>query len=246
MRRFFLSYCIFEKTYFFAKRAESSMSMEQSNKMSRRNALVGTLGVALGGSLLTSIGYADEKSADSEDQVWKYTKLCPKKVGQRVHDSFGTKGCMYGALKGAILEYAQAIESTDAAKAAAARSFPFVGMQAGRAGCGKLKSLCGGVNGAAIFMALFVDKTPDLTALIQKLGDYAKETALPEFKPENDPYENFPTAVAHGVTCKEMGGAWMAAASEDFKKVVGERCKRHTASIMAKAVELLNDYFKEA
>lgn len=218
--------------------------MEQSNKMSRRNALVGTIGVAMSATMLTSIVNAEEKPAETEDKVWKYTKLCPKKVGQRVHDSFGSKGCMYGALKGAILEYAEAIEANDATQAAIARAFPFVGMQSGRGGCGKLKSLCGGINGAAIFMGLFVDNTADLMALIQKLGDYAKETALPEFKPENDPYDNFPTAVAHGVSCKEMGSAWMAVASEDFKKIVGERCKRHTASIVAKAIELLNEHFK--
>ena len=218
--------------------------MSQEKKVSRRQAmLIGGLGLATGGMLAGSTLSAEEATELVGEKTWKYVKVCPKKVADRVYKSFDGKGCMYGAMKGAVLEYADQVEAVDKTQAQIARSFPFIAMQAGRSGCGKLKSLCGAVNAGAVFMALFESDPAELTALIQELGKYAAETALPEYKPEGDKYPDFPTAVAHGVSCKEMGGAWMAAASDDYKKIVLERCQRHTASILQKTIELLNKHF---
>ena len=143
--------------------------MTHKNSISRRDALLGGLAAAFGGLTLASISNAADAAAD-EDKAWTYTKLCPQKVAQRVYESFGTKGCMYGTLKGAVLEYAAAIEATDPAAAATARAFPFIGMQAGRGGCGGMQSICGGLNGAAIFMALFVTSNAELAPMIKELG----------------------------------------------------------------------------
>ena len=220
--------------------------MTHKNSISRRDALLGGLAAAFGGLTLTSISNAADAAAD-EDKAWTYTKLCPNKVAQRVYESFGTKGCMYGTLKGAVLEYAAAIEATDPAAAATARAFPFIGMQAGRGGCGGMQSICGGLNGAAIFMALFVTSNAELAPMIKELGKWTSETALPTFHPKDDPHkDDFPTAVGGDISCKALVTAWKDAASEEFKSNVPERCKRHVASIMAKAIELLNKHFEEA
>jgi len=42
-----------------------------------------------------------------------------------------------------------------------------------------------------------------------------------------------------------MGVGWVGAAPEEQKKWTGERCARHTASIVKKAAEILNAYFAE-
>ncbi|MDO5582050.1 MAG: C-GCAxxG-C-C family (seleno)protein [Planctomycetia bacterium] len=209
-------------------------------KVSRRELLTGSLALTAGTLLTDSISAEGIKK---EEESWKYVPLDARKVAQRAYDEYGTSGCLYGSFKGAVLEYADAIESADAAMARSARSFPFIAFRCGRGGFARLKQLCGAVAGAVMFMNCFVSDFKDLTALTDKLGKYAAETELPQFIPQDDKHPNFLKVAAHGLTCKEMGGAWMKAATAEQKKVVGERCKRHTASIIAKAVELLNEYY---
>ena len=45
--------------------------------------------------------------------------------------------------------------------------------------------------------------------------------------------------------CKESKGFWLEQdPSEEHKKLRSERCMRLSASMMAKTVELLNEYFR--
>lgn len=209
-------------------------------KVTRRGAIAGGLSLAIV-SLLNDSAAAQEKCAD--ESCWTYVQLDPQKVGQAVYENFAPNGCMYGAVKGAVLVFA---ETTSCAKdQAAARAFPFQAVRYGRAGAGHLKELCGAVNGALMFMSLFVEDYAELRTLAAKLAEYSAKTALPEFKPEKDECPDMLRVAANGITCREMGGAWMKAATEEQKKVVLERCKRHAASITAKSVEILNEYFAE-
>ena len=95
-----------------------------------------------------------------------------------------------------------------------------------------------------MLMSFFVQDYAEIPALAKKLAEYAAETELPEFIPAKDEHPDFLKVAAHGITCREMGAAWMGAASDEQKNIVGELCKRHAASIMAKAVEILNDFYK--
>ena len=125
----------------------------------------------------------------------------------------------------------------------AAQSFPFFAFRYGRGGCAKLKEICGAINGAVLFMSCFVEDFAEIPALAKKLADWAAETELPTFVPADDKYPDFLKVKAGGITCAVMGKAWMSAATDEQKKIVGERCKRHTASIMGKAVEILNEFY---
>lgn len=207
-------------------------------KFSRRSVLAGSLGLAMYGFSETS-AFAAECPVE---KCWTYVQLDPKKVAQSVYDTFGANGCMYGSVKGALLVFAETTDNAE--EKAAVKAFPWLALRYGRGGVAKLKEICGAVNGGVMLMSFFVQDYADVPALAKKLAEYAAETELPVFVPEKDEHPNFLKVAAKGITCREMGAAWMGAASDEQKKIVGERCKRHAASIMAKAVEILNDYYK--
>lgn len=212
-------------------------------KISRRDALATGFGLAAFGTVLSDLGYAEETA--TKDAVWRFKELDVNLVGKLVYENYDAGGCLYGAFKGAVLAYAAAVESVDAEAARVARGCPFVAFRCARGGFGRLKELCGAVAGGVMFFSCFLDDYADVCKLAAALGEYGRETALPEYVPEKDDAPNFLRVVAKGLTCREMGGAWMKAATDEQKKLVGERCKRHTASIMMKAVELLNAHFAE-
>ena len=212
-------------------------------KISRRDALATGFGLAAFGTVLSDLGYAEETA--TKDAVWRFAELDVKEVGRLVYENYDAGGCLYGAFKGGVLAYAAAVESVDPEAARIARACPFVAFRCARGGFGRLKELCGAVAGGVMFFSCFLDDYADVCKLAAALGEYARETPLPEYVPEKDDAPNFLRVVAKGLTCREMGGAWMKAATDEQKKLVGERCKRHTASIMAKAAELLNARFAE-
>ncbi len=210
-----------------------------NTKLTRRNVLAGSLGLAMYGFSGDSAFAADGPA----EKCWTYVPLDSKKVAQSVYDTFGVNGCMYGSVKGALLVFAETTDNE--AEKAAVKAFPWQSLRYGRGGVAKLKEICGAVNGGVMLMSFFVEDFAEIPALAKKLAEYAAETELPEFVPEKDEYPDFLKVASHGITCREMGGAWMGVATPEQKKIVGERCKRHAASIMAKAVEILNDFYKK-
>ena len=222
--------------------------------LTRRTILTGTLGMMAGGFCVADAeGDASEISEEKKprrprekrEEPWKYIALDPQKCGQRVFDSYDvTRGCMYSMVKNAMLEYVEALEKENPEQAETCRQFPFLMLSYGKSGVGELKSLCGGINGGAMFMGLFVSDMAELGAMIQKLGEYVETTPLPEFSPADDQRPNFPQAVSHSMLCKDNIAAWLALDdSEEHRLQRIERCKRHAASCLAKAVCLLNEYF---
>lgn len=209
-----------------------------NTKLTRRTAIAGGLSVAMT-CFLSDL--ADAHECTTEEKCWKYVRLDPKKVAQSVYDTFGTNGCMYGAVKGALIVFADTTQC--AADKVAAQNFPFLSLRYGRSGVAKLKEICGAVNGGIMLMSFFVENYADIPKMAKKLADFSAETELPTFIPTIDEHPNFLKVASHGITCREMGSAWMGVATPEQKKIVGERCKRHAASIMAKAVEILNEYY---
>lgn len=205
-------------------------------EVSRRGVLAGGLTLTMG-TFLADLAQASTEAP--KDQCWKYIKLDPQKAGQQAYDCYKDGGCLYAAFKGALLTFAK----EDPSSAAAVNAIPYAAFRCGKGGFGRLKELCGAVGGSLMFMSCFVEDFKVLTALAEKLGKFASETELPTFIPEKDEHPNFLKVKAGGLTCRSMGSAWMKAATPEQKKIVLERCKRHTASILAKAVELLNEQF---
>ena len=219
--------------------------MQSKNKISRRAALASGVGLAVFGDLLTNLRYAQDTGV-KEDVVWKFTKLDPDLVAKRAYENYKAGGCLYGAFKGACLAYAETIESSDAEFAKIARGVPFVAFRCARGGFGKLRELCGAMAGGIMFMSCFCEDVADLNAMAAELGEFGRTTALPTYVPENDECPDMFTFVANGLTCKDMGVGWVLNAPEEQRKNwVGERCARHTASIMKKAAEILNERFED-
>ena len=211
--------------------------------ISRRAMLASGAGLAAFGDLLSNLGYAEETGV--KENAWKFTPVDPDKVADYAYAQYASGGCLYGAFKGAVLAYADAVESTDAEAAKIARSCPFVAFRCARGGFGRLRELCGAVAGSVMFFSCFCEDAADVNAMAAELGEWAKKTALPTYVPEKDEHPNLFQFVANGLTCREMGAGWVGAAPEEQKKWAGERCARHTASIVKKAAEILNAFFAE-
>ncbi|MDO4574569.1 MAG: C-GCAxxG-C-C family protein [Planctomycetia bacterium] len=218
--------------------------------MNRREILTGGVLLSLGS--LTAM--ADEKPAKkarrprpARETVWKYVPLDPKIAADRGYGYYPPNGCMYASFKAGMDTYADAIEADNPSLAAVCRQFPFLALRSGKTGCGSMESLCGTINGASMFMGLFINDLAELHQMIQQLAEYVKETELPVYVPAGDKHPNFVTAISHSVTCAENKGAWLAKdPSEAHKQLRQERCMRVTASVIAKAVEMLNEKFKNA
>lgn len=231
---------------------------KMENSINRRTALAGGLGVALG-SFLTAPPVLGEENEGGEkkrarrprkrpvrEETWKYVPLDPAQCAQRAYDLYDPWGCMYCAVKAGILEYAAAIEAENPELAESCRAFPFIALRSGKTGCGAMESLCGAVNGAGFFMGLFVKDYGELCQLIKQVGEFVKETPMPQFVPADDKHPHFVQSVSHSILCKENTTAWLSKdPSQEHKMLRPERCKRYTGTVLGYAVELLNDYFSK-
>ena len=93
-------------------------------------------------------------------------------------------------------------------------------------------------------MGLFIPDYAELCAEMKKLTDFYLAEALPTFVPAEDKYPNFVKTIAPSIMCGESKGTWLAVDdSLEHKQLRQERCIRLTATVIGKAVELLNAYF---
>ena len=217
------------------------MSSEQ--KINRRSALAGGLGLAFAGftALEADSAEAQERRARQErEDVWKYVEMDPARVAELTYDSYHPWGCTYAVIKGGLKAYVEVCPEM----AETVKAFPILAMRAGKTGFGAQESLCGTLNGAGMFMGLFVPDYADLCAMIVKLSEYYQSSPQPVFVPKDDKHPNFVKTISPSMMCKESKGFWLAQdPSEEHKKLRSERCMRLSASMMAKTVELLNEYF---
>ena len=228
-------------------------SHESESKLNRRTALAEGLSLAMVGFLFADLD--PETSAEDEtrakrprrrrpvrEETWKYTRIDPELAARYAYETYHPWGCMYAAAKGGMLAYADA----NPEMAPVVKAFPFLAFRSGKTGCGAMEQLCGTINGAAFFMSLFVPDYAELCALIVKLAEFYKTTELPSYVPAEDKYPNFVKTIAPSLQCADSKGKWLAAdPSQEHKQLRQERCIRLTASVIKKAVELLNEYFEK-
>lgn len=228
---------------------------EKENAMNRRTVITSGLGVALSSMLVPEMAWSDENEGGKKrarrprkrpvrEETWKYVPLDPAKCAQHAYDLYDPWGCMYCAVKAGILEYADAIAEENPELSESCKAFPFIALRSGKTGCGAMESLCGAVNGAGFFMGLFVKDYGELCQLIKKVGEFVKETPMPQFVPAEDKHPNFVQSISHSILCKDNTTAWLSKdPSPEHKMLRPERCKRYTGTVLAYAVELLNEYF---
>ena len=220
-------------------------------KVSRRR-LLGSVGLAAGASLLNGCDAALEGSPSQGKPVsaeraglsppalqagngWKYAKLDPVAVAAEAYRLMPQGGCMYGLFAAVMAAMAQA-------QGEPYRSFPVHMMRYGAGGVGLWGSLCGALNGGAAVIGLFEQTKERRENLIAQLFSWYEVAELPTYRPEKSKTSApIPKSVAGSVLCHVSAGKWCkASGSEIGSPEMNERCRRLTAEVAAKTVELLN------
>lgn len=206
---------------------------------SRREVLA-AFGMSAGSSMLAgcagaleSVSRAEEKSRSN----WEYSLLDPGTVAQRAYRMYADGSCMYAVFGSIVTSLADRVGEPFA-------SFPIGMMRYGHGGVGGWGSLCGAVNGgAAIFGLFYPEKDKKFRdGLVEELFAWYEQTELPCYRPEDaEPGEEAVRTVAGSVLCHRSVGHWACAAAADaYCEERTERCRRLSADVAAKTVEILN------
>ena len=225
-------------------------------KVTRREVL-SSVGIIAGTSLLSGCHTQSQDQARQEKtgsqnstqqdrpehNAWIYVELDPALVAKKAYQFFPDGGCMY-ALTGSILTTLGDMIGEPY------RSFPFEMMRYGEGGTGGWGSLCGALNGAAAIIGLFrQEKEKERKArLIDELFSWYETAELPKYQPNAgaDSLEILPS-MARSVLCHVSLANWCKASEhEAFSPEKKERCRRLTADVVIKTVELLNCDLKGA
>lgn len=225
-------------------------------EVSRRQ-LLHSVGLVAGTSLLTGCGEALE-GVPSQDSVvpsetagtlppkvkagneWQYVRLEPTAVAAEAYRLISQGGCMYGLFASVMTAMAQR-------QGEPYLSFPVHMMKYGEGGVGLWGSLCGTINGGAAIIGLFVPQKEQREQLIAELFSWYEATELPTYRPKDarDPTP-FPTSVAQSLLCHVSAGKWCRTTGDEIgSPEMKERCRRLTADVAGKTVELLNANLRE-
>lgn len=202
-----------------------------------RRSLISTLGLSAGASLMASHVFGADAST-AGGKTWRYAQLDPAAVAEAAYCPSKDLGCMYGV-------FASLCDALGKAVGEPFTSFPCEMMGYGRSGAGGYGSLCGALNGAAAMIGLLVQEPKAREELITEVFAWYERTALPLFQPKSPVQsEDIPQTVARSVLCHISVGRWVNTSGCNIASVEREdRCKRLTASVAAKTVELLNAHF---
>lgn len=216
--------------------------------ISRRKA-IGAAGLAVGAFLSGRFSVSaveatgSEKKVEGDAVVWKPVKLDPQKVAARAYELYPKGSCMYAAFTSICLSMGEATAQVNPALSKALLNFPCQMMQYGHSGMGGQGTLCGAINGACALFGLFIPERSKVDTLAAELCGYYETAKLPLFKPEKSTFEPMAQSVSHSVLCHISQTSWCKASGQSpFSDFRSERCKRLTADIAAKAVEILNRY----
>jgi hypothetical protein len=120
-------------------------------------------------------------------------------------------------------------------------------MKYGEGGVGIWGLLCGTLNGGAAIIGLFERDKQRRENLIAQLFSWYETTELPSYQPKTkqDSME-IPKTIANSVLCHASIGKWcLESGNEIGGQEMKEPCRRLTAEVAAKTVELLNANLNE-
>lgn len=177
---------------------------------------------------------------DDTENTWKYVQLDSAAVAADTYRLMAQGGCMYGLFAGIVAAMA-------AVQGEPYRSFLVHMMKYGEGGVGLWGSLCGTLNGGAAIIGLFVPQKEQRQQLIAELFSWYETTELPSYCPKEAGNSSpIPKSIACSVLCHASVGRWCATSGDEIgSPEMAERCRRLTAEVSAKTVELLNANLKE-
>ncbi|RKE02543.1 C-GCAxxG-C-C family (seleno)protein [Marinifilum flexuosum] len=219
--------------------------------MDRRKALKMAAGAALGGSVgfwgiqkLSEPDYLSEQEAKPLTPVaneldWKYHSLDPQVTAELAYQKYKDGGCMYSCFLSIIKQLADAYGEPYA-------SFPLHSMRYGHGGISGYGSICGTLNGAAAAISLFVPEKENRDKMITGLFRWYEEQFLPVFIPKAPLVDaDIVLSQANSVLCHASVTNWTKVSGIKVSdKVRIERCRRLTADVAEKTVDILNQFFE--
>ncbi len=166
---------------------------------------------------------------------WRYVRVDPAVVAAEAYRQFANGGCMYGLFAGMMVVMTKEHGEPY-------RSFPLHMMKFGEGGVGGWGSLCGTINGGAAIIGLFEQDKQRRENLIAQLFSWYETAELPSYQPkatkESPAVLN---SIAGSVLCHVSVGNWCKKSGNEIgSPEMKERCRRLTAEVAAKTVELLN------
>lgn len=176
---------------------------------------------------------------------WPYHKLDQEDVRKRAHKAYYDGGCCYGTFQGLLSPLAETYGEPYTLMPPQMTYF-------GGGGAAGWGTLCGSLNGGAMFINLVVDRT-NANSLISELfgwyteanfpsdisNSYAKQRAF--LINRND--QALRQTVPGSVLCHASVSSWCTEAHYTASSPErAERCARLTGDVAARIVELLNDY----
>ena len=230
-----------------------------ATKMVTRRQLLGSVGLTAGASLVAgcgetlhgatppeaapSVGAAEskpQKPQGNADNPWHYVRLDPAAVAAEAYRLYPDGGCMYGVFAAILATAAREDRGSQP-------HFPLDMMKYGEGGVGGWGSLCGAANGGAAIIGLFERDKQRRQNLIAELLSWCEAAELPAYMPKMPQDASaFPKTIAGSVLCHVSAGKWCKASGNEVgSKERKERCRRLTADVAAKTVELLNAHLSE-
>lgn len=208
--------------------------------LSRRDVL-GPLGIVAGSCVFSScLGGSATPAADQvkpSHSPWTYHELDPDVTGARAYDDYAKGHCMYGVFSPVISQLGERHGQPY-------QSFPVDMMRYGGGGTGGWGSLCGALNGSAALIGLFVQKEEDMKQLVAEMFLWYEQTPLPVYPPARPSLDvEIPETISNSIICHASVTRWCKAAGHKTEsKPRKERCRRLTADVASKTVEILNSY----
>jgi hypothetical protein len=211
--------------------------------ISRRQAL-GSIGLAAGAGLWSGFGgdlHSAPQGEGKSARGWNYTDLDSDAVAVDAYRLFDDGGCMYGLFGAVVTGLASKLGEPF-------RSFPLHMMRYGKGGVVGWGSLCGTLNGAAAVVGLVEPAKERREQLVAELFAWYEATALPTYEPKGqNESPAIAKTVAGSVLCHVSVHRWCEASGCEVESdQMKDRCRRLTADVAAKTVELLNRNLQKA
>ena len=200
-----------------------------------RRQLLSSVGLTAGATLVPGCSGPVHGSEGTAGIQWQYVRLDPAVVAAEAYRQVPDGGCMYGLFAGIMTVMAREHGEPRL-------SFPLHMMKYGEGGVGLWGSLCGTVNGGAAIIGLFEQSKQWRESLISELFSWYETTELPTYQPNTtDDSPDIPKTAAGSVLCHVSVGNWCKTSGDEIgSPEMKERCRRLTADVAAKTVELLN------
>ncbi|MBN2291604.1 MAG: C_GCAxxG_C_C family protein [Pirellulales bacterium] len=197
-----------------------------------RRQVLSVAGLTLGvGGLGVSM---DASATDEQSGQPRYVPLSPQDVSRRAYEIYPDGSCMYAMIRSIV----EAVAKKDTT---AVPHVPFDMFKYGHGGVGGYGAICGTCNGGAAVIGLFHQNKKVRDNMITQLFRWYELTELPHFIPPGTEGKVFPKAKAESILCHVSIDSWCEEADEDqLSKKRKDRCRRMSADMAGKVVELLN------